>query len=119
MSTKETYNGWSNRETWALMLQIENDMGLNDEFQGLAREVAEGECEYPFLELSERIQLRAEVYFTVDAYQEEFGERMPESLQRIAEDIGSLYRVDWAECARAFLDDVAENARFEASKDAN
>lgn len=28
MTTDDTYNGWTNRETWAFMLYVTNDQGL-------------------------------------------------------------------------------------------
>jgi len=38
MTNDETYNGYSNRETWAFMLHLDNDQGLYEMSRDWARE---------------------------------------------------------------------------------
>lgn len=109
--TDETYNGWSNRETWAANLWLSNDEGLSEM-------------------VTERIESRA---FTSDApswalltdesaeawkaqaagdaikdYWEELTDPSEElmsceSILSMVRDVGSEYRIDWTEVARAWL----------------
>lgn len=94
----EKYNGWTNRETWAVNLHVEND-----EF---------------FIEMRDEMlsNLDQNDYFTTtledacrkwfDTLLDELEESHPVSIKRMREDIGSLWRVDWLEisttwyCAR-------------------
>lgn len=83
--TDETYNGWANRETWALMLWVNNDEGLQIDF----RERAAGGVD--------AVREWADVVFTRAGYVDFFGSEWPDSLADVASEIGSLWRVDWAE----------------------
>lgn len=97
----DKYNGWTNRETWALKLHLDNDQGLYIETRTIVSANAPdlGNVAMALREL-------AEGYLTVDGWIEQAGgDRLPASLSRIAEDIGSLYRVDWDEIAQAYLTD--------------
>jgi hypothetical protein len=96
----ETYSGWTNRETWALMLWVNNDEGLQSE----ARDVVRGHYRRAPIAL----EAWAETLFTRSGYVDEFGGPWPDGLADAAEDIGSLYRVNWQECAESILRDVAE-----------
>ncbi len=97
MST-ETHEGYVNRETWALSLWLNNDEGLYN----MARETARiGSPE----RADERIKSLAESLFTRSGYENEFGSPWPTALADAAEDIGSLWRVDYAEVAEGFLAD--------------
>jgi hypothetical protein len=96
----ETYSGWTNRETWAFMLHVNNDEGLQSE----ARDVVRGH----YRRASIALEAWADTLFTRSGYVDEFGGAWPDALADIAEDIGSLYRVNWQECASSILRDVAE-----------
>lgn len=84
----DTYNGWANRETWALTLHVGNDEGLNSLF----RETVGGASRWDDIDA---VRDLAETLFTPSGYRHEFGEGMPESLEMVSEEIGSMWRIDW------------------------
>lgn len=91
------YNGWTNRETWATMLHIDNDEGLL----------------LPLLEVAQRHENVREVADEVEAFITEDVLTFDNvSTNRNAflmlTDIGSLYRVNWQEIAQSLLDNVKE-----------
>jgi heme oxygenase len=113
MSTDERYNGWTNRETWAVALYINNDQGWQESVLGALRE--EWLAGYFSADQTDRageiIRENVEQVLTVDGYEEMTGEdHLPAALSRIAEDIGSLYRVNWDELGAAFLSDLEGDA---------
>ena len=106
----QTYSGWTNRETWALMLWINNDEG----FQTLAHEwIKDYVSDYDLddtnrtYSASQGLQWWVEYTFTRSGYAEYFGDNWPDTLADIAEDIGSLYRINFYECAESILSDMA------------
>ena len=82
MNNDDTYNGYENRETWAVALWLNNDEGLYRETLGRT-----GRYIRQFVE---------------DLLGGEFGEN--EHIKSMREDVGSLWRVNWQEveeaCAR-------------------
>lgn len=110
------YNGWSNRETWATMLWINND----EYFQEQANEYAQTAVDEhsgeewdgisPIGCLAETIEEWVTSLLDFRAYREEFGSDMPDGLQSMRDDIGSLYRVNWREIAESLLSDIEVNA---------
>lgn len=93
-----TYNGWTNRETWACHLWLTNT-------ETLYRWAEETARIYGADRLKEGLELLQEA--TIDAkdpfiYVEEVGLVIYARDARLAlEDIGSLWRVDWEEVAEA------------------
>lgn len=125
---KEEFNGWSNRETWAANLYIQNDQGLIDEiterlsiaFDRGAAELRGSVLDDPgSIEGSTPADRRSfgisraarslenwlETILTGAGYREEYGSEWPHALQAMAADIGSLYRIDHREIAEAILED--------------
>lgn len=99
----EEYNGWSNRETWATMLHINNDQVLYE----IAREYAQQEQE------QHGEQARYELAQTLQNWIEEDLLTLEnvagnQGLWLMLTDIGSLYRVNWREIAENLLDQVKE-----------
>ena len=117
----EGYNGWKNRETWALMLYVNNEQGLQEQaLETVTDSFGDLDDYQDDLSKSDIDDLRmakiciardafqewVEGWLTVDGYQQQFGDDMPASIVRMLEDIGSLYRVDWYECAESLLEDL-------------
>jgi hypothetical protein len=106
--TDETYEGWTNRETWAVALHINNDQGWQESVRWdlKADEIPEPR-DY---NAGEIIRDSVETMLTVDGYREMFGDEQPEALRKIAEEIGSLWRVNWTELGAAFLSDLEDES---------
>ena len=110
--TIETYTGWTNRETWAVSLHLNNDEGL---YYDTARILEEAFLED--IDGSTREGWISGVSSAVDSlsewveeilsfnYWEEQGVPMPRGIQLMKEDIGSLYRVNWREIVEAELEE--------------
>ena len=102
--TDNTYNGWKNRETWAFMLHVNNDQGLQADARDVVRAaVADGEP------VDTALREWTECLFTRSGSVAEFGDVWPDALADAAEEIGSLWRVDWFDCADSVLADIAED----------
>jgi hypothetical protein len=103
----QNYSGWSNRETWALMLHINNDEGLSGMLHDSIAEYTRGATpENLTYQTSKALQDFTESLFTRSGYSEIYGDVWPDCLVDIAEDIGSLYRIDYYECAESILSDM-------------
>lgn len=89
----EEYNGWSNRETWATALHINNDEGLLS----------------PILEVAQLHESVGELADEIEAFIDEVLTFENISTNHNAfmmlQDIGSLYRVNWYEIAGTFMNE--------------
>lgn len=104
----DTYSGWTNRETWALMLWINNDESLQAWANEYVKDYIHGlEDDNRTYSASKALQQWTEIAFTRSGYVEYVGDTWPDSLADIAEDIGSLYRINYYECAESILSDMA------------
>lgn len=101
--TDDTYNGWTNRETWALMLWIDNDEGL----QSWARDIVRDNTQHGAGALEEAFREWVESILTRSGYENTFGEPWPGNLADVAEDVGSLWRVNWHEAIESIRTDLA------------
>lgn len=90
----EEYNGWSNRETWATALHINNDEGLLS----------------PILEVAQLHETVGDLADEIEAFVSEVLDFENVSTNRNAfmmlQDVGSLYRVNWWEIADSFLSEM-------------
>jgi hypothetical protein len=99
----EQYNGWANRETWALNLWLSNDEGLYN----MTRECVAAELEtHDFEE-----DFGTPAYYAGGAIKALVEELLDpeeqlmstENIITMLSDIGSLYRVEWDEIGAAWL----------------
>lgn len=93
MSTDETYNGWTNRETWAVALHINNDQGWQESV---------------FEALREMILPPNDGDYSADEWDRLRASYAGEVIKLALTDIGSLWRVNWTELGASFLSDLAE-----------
>jgi len=104
---EQGYQGWSNRETWATNLWIENDEALSEIVADYARQEIEGhdkEEEINPYHLGEA--LKSWIEDNLLTLENIKGNR---DLWLMLTDIGSLYRVNWRELAGYYIDIVKEN----------
>jgi len=84
------------------MLHVDNDEGLQDMARDAVRKSGTvGQAEHALSDFADTILTRS-------GYADEFGDTWPDALADMAEDIGSLYRVDFRECAQHIMDEIAE-----------
>ena len=112
----ETYNGWTNRETWALMLHINNDQGIQSWVHEVVREVLDTSDpneagEYPTIvesQVSDALREWVADVFSSDYWREEFDSERPDWADMMRSDVGSEWRINWVECAQSLISDVSE-----------
>lgn len=110
------YQGWANRETWCLVLHLDNDQGLHEGVLDDARhelsEARENPSDLFTVDEEARYRLATTLREAAEAWHADFfngeHEGMRQEVVALLSDVGSLYRVDWDEVARHFLDSVAE-----------
>jgi hypothetical protein len=110
------YNGWTNRETWATALHINNDQWLQETANDYARTAWEEHAEDGegrYVTASDCLADTLENWITEDLLT--LGNVSGnEGLWSMLSDIGSLYRVNWQEIAESFISDVVENEKVNA-----
>lgn len=113
----DTYNGWTNRATWAVALHVNNDQGWQEQVHETTREALASTREFgPGEEVTFLAEwLKDNVTAIVDplAYVEEFGDVSLSTWAKgpglAARDIGDLDEVNWHELAESFIADVKES----------
>lgn len=88
---RERYNGWPNRETWALYTWLSNDQGLYEEVRERAN-------------TKDPVEAVRNVKDYIEALFDEFQDDPAtyKGMANMVMDVGSLWRVDWAEITGAF-----------------
>lgn len=94
------YNGWSNRETWATNLWIENEYALAKDFEIFWSELHQEDDE--MLETTPEMVSKFADYIKTTIEELLSFENMNRATYSMLTDIGSLYRVDWWEIAKAY-----------------
>ena len=108
----ETYNGWSNRETWAWNLLVSNDQYLQEHFVEVlvAERKARGE-KFPGV-LTNGISPYVVGGWLKDAFDEliyDFQDNdQHESELVLRREIGSLWRINWSEIGEHYIVMMAE-----------
>ena len=104
---EKDYNGWSNRETWATALHIDNDQALLEIALDYAKHKIEDENKGDEEGYSFDLEATLESWLTNDLLTlENISGNHP--LWLMLTDIGSLYRVNWRELADHYLDQARE-----------
>lgn len=108
--TMETYNGWTNRETWATKLHLDNDQWLYETANDYARtawqeHAEDGEGQYATA--ADCLADTIENWLTEDLLTVE-NIAGNQGLFSMLTDIGSLYRVNWQEIAEAYIEELAK-----------
>ena len=92
----ETFNGWTNRETWAAVLHLMNNEGT---YNGVLERVASSDDVYELASVLESY---------VDEIILDYGQHVPE-VRMMRDEIGSLWRVNWVELAESYWKDYRED----------
>jgi hypothetical protein len=112
MSDSEQYEGWTNRETWAVALHINNDQGWQASVHEAIKpyEDAEGDVvSYDAWAAGEIIRENVEETLNLLWQGRDNAREYDETVfSTVREDIGSLWRVNWTELGAAFLADLEE-----------
>ena len=98
---KDEYNGWTNRETWALNLWLTNEEGIYNETLRVLREAHKEDVKNKTNNIYKQDALRDFV--------EDLREEQKDNKQLISmfQDVGSLWRINWGEVVDAFKEDFA------------
>jgi hypothetical protein len=95
----QEYNGWTNRETWAVNLWITNDYGMSKDLEIYFQELhQEGEETTPEIMRNYADYLESYVNELLEF------ENLNRTTYSMLTDIGSLYRVNWREIAEGFAE---------------
>lgn len=101
----DEYNGWTNRETWAIQLHLSNNQGDYEEMSEYARECLS--AEYPVGAMADRIEDWTEEVFQSVTHPED-GEPS-EAARMLVSDVGSYWRADFREIASHWIDEARES----------
>lgn len=110
----DEYNGWTNRETWAVALHIDNDEGLHDHRNSLCQTASvygDPDNEHGRVVPIEKARvhlLARELQDWIESLFESLyfpGGGHGVGLLPMFHDIGSLWRVNWDEIASNWLSD--------------
>lgn len=119
---EDEYQGWPNRETWAMVLYIDNDQGLQEQTFERIRETIRNinndeNIKNKIWTRNEAIKFRTEEH--LKDWMEELrlealehpGEPQKEVL-KMFDDIGSFWRIEWTDVAEHYLHDIIQEDEF-------
>lgn len=114
MNSTETYNGWTNRETWLVALWINNEQGWQESVHEDIREGVDLSLDPSASHVGNIV--RANVENVLDMMEDENGGRSV--LTGLFGDLlgTALARVDWHEIGSSFLATVQEIDAHEANR---
>ena len=98
----QEYNGWTNRETWAVALHINNDEGLYNQVEELAGEYV---TRRDNTSIAHESWLFSQYCDELENFIDNLFDENWENLKAMRNDIGSLYRVNWREIAESFIEE--------------
>jgi hypothetical protein len=119
MNNDQEYNGWSNRETWAIQLHLSNNEGDYDLMRETAREILSEEHTpgtFAFTSavgaMANYIKEWTEEVFNDVLYAHENGSTNEAGRSFVA-DVGSWWRADFYEIAEHWIDEAREELASE------
>ena len=129
MTETDRYNGYANRETWAFNLHWQNDQGLYNETLEVARQqladldedgndLGRGDNDGLGSSASDyAIGQHIVTYWhdTINEWDGEYGTDLPVGLAMFRDEVGSWWRIDYAEVGAA----VRESLEVEGDSPAN
>lgn len=98
----DTYQGYQNRETWAVSLHLANDQGIYNQVTELAGESDDS------TDLADRIESLVTDLVNPRYWRHDVGSDMPDYAITMMQDIGSLWRVEWQEVAEGYAEFIGE-----------
>ena len=103
MKRRSDYQGWTNYETWAIALWIDNDQGSQEYWHEIAREYSDGNSA-----MEDESSYRGSTVDLADALKSEFEEMNPLSGDAsVFSDLmgAALREVDWRKIAASLIED--------------
>lgn len=113
--TVEPYNGWTNRETWAVALYINNDQGLQESVYETLTNLTDDEGESLIVKVDWTLSQTRDAGEAIKDFLDELFDLdthdgiLPRDVYLMVQDIGSLWRVNWDELGASFLRDVSQS----------
>lgn len=103
--TDTTYNGWTNYETWAVNLWLDNDQGSQEYWREIAEEIYRDSA--PRNSLTRR---DVATYDLADRLKSEVADNAPDLGASLYSDLlgAALSEANYDEIARHMIDDVAD-----------
>lgn len=128
----DTYEGWSNRETWCAQLWMTNEEGIYEEVREQARELlieAIGDLapDEPGEQAGSMLDAKNAAAYELATYLRDMWEgwaadiiddpHIHKGYASMVLDVGSLYRVDWKEIAESWIVDAREELETDISRE--
>jgi hypothetical protein len=111
MSTDKTYNGWTNYETWAVKLWMDNDEGEYNFWQEATREAWDNPADNRFIPSRKDRAIIA----LADRLKDVHEENQPEVTGVFADLLNAaMSEVDWREIAESLFSDFEPSAEVVA-----
>jgi hypothetical protein len=106
---RDEYSGWTNKETWAVKLWWDNSQGDQEHFSEEANEFRkEGKAVHEFAD-----QLKSEYEEMEESVFDGNGTKQAKDMVK---DVGSSWRVNWVEIAKAYYEESESNEKYNQSK---
>ena len=106
----ETYNGWTNYESWAVHLWLTNEQGSYFYWQEQARSRIDDAPHSRQVRDGIWTADRAALFMLADQLREEIENEAPNGAASVYSDLltSALSEVNWSEIAQAIIDEIAE-----------